>query len=162
MSFGVTPADVQAYCNGLFFRDAAVGPPVIAATQPSLAQCTAYIVGATSRVNGWLRGVGIEPSSITLANTADTYAICAELVVLDTAAWAIASRSRADIGLATEYRRQYDAALARLAKAKQYIGSGRNVSDNGPSLPQGTSPPSGPRLPRTQGSSFWDRSNGQL
>ena len=70
-------------------------------------------------------GMGIAPDSITLAATPDTYRICRRLVLLDTAAWALAARSRENTGLASEYRRQYAAELARLTKVKASLGTGR-------------------------------------
>jgi hypothetical protein len=39
--FGVVASSISSYANGLTFADAAVGPPVVVTTTPSLAAVTA-------------------------------------------------------------------------------------------------------------------------
>jgi len=161
MSFGVTPSDVSAYANGLFFRDAAVGPPVVTATQPSAAQCAEYIAEAALIVDATLRSLGVDPGTVTAGS--DTYTICARLVLLDTAAGALAARDRGNVELAREYRRRYEREVERLEKARQRLGSKRNTSDGAPAMARGPQPPSQiGQLQATQGADFWRRSNGQL
>jgi len=162
MSFNVTPSDVSAYGNGLFFRDAAVGPPAVTATQPSATQCEEYIARAAKIVDAQvLRGLGVDPDTVTAGS--DTYNVCAQLVLLDTAAWAVAARDRGNVELAREYRRRYEREVERLEKARQRLGSKRNTSDGAPAMARGPQPPSQiGQLQATQGADFWRRSNGQL
>lgn len=144
MSFGLTPADVEQWANGLTFADAAVGPPVVVATTPSRAACVAEISRAADRVNGILRGKGISPDAVVDSGPArETYSTCRQLVLLEVVAWALRSRGRYDP----------DQAKANMAERKYYLeqlkdpaswGGARNTSDTAAGIargPQATSVP---------------------
>ena len=139
--FDVVASNISSYANGLTFADAAVGPPPVVATTPSLAAVTAYIGEAGKVGRGAGVGMGVGSDAIRRGAAPDTYALCAMLVKLDTAAWAVASRSRDNVELAREYRRRYESKMEELKAAKQYLGTGRNVASTAPGLARGPATP---------------------
>ena len=143
MAFGVTAAVVSQWANGLVFLDAAVGPPAVAASTPSLSACTEEITQAGRRVNAFLRSRGIAPESVTEAGTPDTYAICRHLVLLEVAAWALRSRGRLDPEQARAYaaeRRDYLAMLRDSAA----LGSARATGAGASKIARGPEPTADP------------------
>ena len=159
--FGVTPASIASYANGLIFRDAAVGPPAVSATQPSLTDVNTQIDQASQVVSAWLHGLGIDAASLSTSNNADTYAIAHRMVCLDVAAWVILARERGNPENARELRRQYDAMLSQLTKQRQSLGTGRPIKGDSPGLVQ-TLVSGTRKAPATQPSDFWRRSGGRL
>ena len=156
MSFGVTKEDVGSYANGLVFTTTST---------PSTAQIDTYIAQATQSIRARLNGYGVSPDSITLAGHPDTYAVCARLVTLDSAAWAIAARGRDVTGLSSQLNARYDSELQTLHMQRQYLGSGRNVGDSAPTLargPQSSSSIAANGVTTTAGAGFFRDSGGQL
>jgi hypothetical protein len=166
MAFGVTASTVSAYANGLVFSDGAAGPPVVPPTQPSLAQVTTYIAEAGQIVAAMLwRKLQVTPDQLTSSAYADTYAVCARMVALDAASWALAARGRLGDGLAKDLRERYDAARVELLADRTLIGSGRATGDTAAQLARGPQSPSDIRANGVRtgaGAGFFNGSDGQL
>jgi hypothetical protein len=166
MAFGVTAATVSAYANGLAFSDGAAGPPVVPPTQPSLAQVTTYIAEAGQIVAAMLwRKLQVTPAQLTSSAYADTYAVCARMVALDAASWALAARGRLGDGLARDLRERYDAARDELLADRTLLGSGRATGDTAAQLARGPQSPSDIRANGVRtgaGAGFFNGSDGQL
>jgi len=155
--FGVTPDTVSSWVNGLAFRDAAAGPPVVQATTPSRSDCEDEIQFASQEVAGMFVRLG---GSVPTDPTTAAYALARRLVLLRVSAWADRSRQRIDPDLAKVRAEDERQIIADIGRNVALLVESRGTSDRSPGLARGGDQPYvRPVGERTSGARLW-RSGG--
>ena len=141
--FGVTPEVVSEWVNGLVFRDASAGPPVVQATSPSRAACVVEIQQAGQIVAGeFTRLGGTVPTDPTTAG----YALARRMLLLMIASWADRARQRVDPDLAKVYAEDLRAIREEIARNTSALMDARGTGPRSPGLARPSEYPyTGPR-----------------